>query len=230
MLLIVVAGSISRMARLLGSMTLKCEATLLRVRRRGTLCLYAFFSLLILILFDVRICLAQGGAIYAAGNNKIDVALNQLSLNTAAQGGGAIYAIKGSLRLQSMTLAQNSAQDGGGVYLKGCDAELAAAVFDRNMASRDGGAGLLQLTPVVATNCDFVNNTAGSKGGAFAILGETFFVADTTCQANKARNGGCISLTSATVIANSVVRFHGNIDQAMQIHSTLVCVSVCSYR
>ena len=113
-------------------------------------------------------------------------------------GGGAVYFIKGTLKLKQCTFSNNKASnDGGGVY--GAEPKsltIDKCTFNKNSALyEDGGAITFNGNKLVITNSKFTNNKAYEDGGVMDSLSFTkqkcyVTVKGCTFQGNTAYKGG----------------------------------------
>lgn len=130
----------------------------------------------------------------------------QIANNSASFLGGAVYA--SVALLTDCTLSQNSAASGGGVF-----ANYAATLTNcdiNNNRANSGGAIYSALTNIV--NSRLTNNTA-EGGGAIYLSGSfsSSAIDRTLFRANKASQGGAISMLQAGALYISSSTFDSNV-------------------
>lgn len=148
---------------------------------------------------------------------KATVAQSAFSGNSAAIGGGAIYAQSVNLSITDTQFNGNTAQGYGGAlyYEYGTDVtlqpglQLARTTFKANTAQAGGALGFFGATaanPVVARAVAFLENRASVSGGAISGVG-TIEVVRGDLLGNSAAEGGGVSSDGSTfsLIADSVV-------------------------
>ena len=154
--------------------------------------------------------------------------LSSFSRNAATVSGGALFTSMANVLLQSSTFANNSAPSGGATAARNSFLSVASSAFDSNAASVSGGAiavstcvlgGLLttwapsNLAPAspavpwplaavaspAAAGTVFINNSAGSAGGAIYSSGCSLGLAFATLLLNSASSGGGVFVDSPSV-------------------------------
>ena len=89
----------------------------------------------------------------------------ELSGNSAAEGGGAIYALASDVVLNDCRIGTNAASEGGGIFSWYSHPEIVRTVLSKNTAQK-GGAIFCEESPVVLMNCTVADNSAGEGAGA----------------------------------------------------------------
>lgn len=130
-----------------------------------------------------------GGAIAALGDGgSVVLADSFFQANTAAAGGGAIYAVGRSLSISGSTFAGNSAYDGGAATAVGGQWTIGNSTFSGNRAPKRGGAiESIQHAFVSMANCTIAGN-ASSRGGGIVADGE-LRLTNTAIAGNSAADG-----------------------------------------
>jgi len=117
--------------------------------------------------FINNVSLKEAGGLFLGGDAS-RVSRCVFESNRSELGGGLVLGGRGSL-VADCQFIMNQARNGGGVF-GGQDDSIALLFcsFDRNRAEHHGGAWDQRYTRAVkAQNCLFVNNIAGTSGGAF---------------------------------------------------------------
>lgn len=156
-----------------------------------------------------------GGAVHAAGASTRFVGCrltnNEAGLTLAPGFGGAVYVTGGSVFVERSRFCGNTAAVGGGaIFAFAADLDVTACVFRANTASAgSGGAVALNAAGLSMVNCLLYANTAGWDGGAIASeLGTHAAIINTTIADNTAaRFGGAIASMSepGAAIYNSLI-------------------------
>ena len=162
--------------------------------------------------------LEAGGAIYSYNAN-LTISNAVLSGNSAAGGGGAIwaYSTNGRLTIRDSTLVGNSTGAGGGaIYDVGASMTVQGSTFNGNQSADRGGAIGMDLPNPASTieNSTFTgNHTTGGRGGAIysysALYGLT--IRNTTVAGNSTpiAGGGIFAhgafASGPVVLQNSIV-------------------------
>ncbi len=170
---------------------------------------------------------ASGGAVFSQGYI-LSVSDSQFDFNSSQVNGGAIYELgpqAGTSEIATTTFNQNWAYlSGGAVYAK-ANITVSSSDFLNNTAQASQGGGLYlasdpskTLTASVTSNL-FLNNTAGSDGGAVYSAVSTSFATCNLSGNTAAGNGGAIFMSdsapgkfsSCYVLANTAANSGGGI-------------------
>lgn len=106
-----------------------------------------------------------GGGLWIAGSSS-NVTLTDcnLSKNTAANLGGAVWVSGGSLTLTDCTISSNSAQNGGGIFLNDGALTISSTTMENNTATATngdyGGGAIYSKKTITFTDCTFSGNRA----------------------------------------------------------------------
>lgn len=163
-------------------------------------------------------CSAQdGGAFYSALGAGTRFRNCAFLGNTAGGRGGAVHSFDTPLRFEGCTFAGNEAAIGGAMDIGVCwyRTSLTECVFESNSATWDGGAAVLtnyisretQVPPAMdardrgrwsvdISSCEFLENDAGTRGGALTVwgnVGEFVDLANCLFADNTAPSGGAIA-------------------------------------
>lgn len=124
----------------------------------------------------------SGGAIHAVLNRVWDADGLYLHDNSAAQSGGAITTTQPSGTLRNLRIENNtSGVVGGGIAISstpgmdpaGSVVRIETSLFRGNSASASGGALYSEFSDLYFVDrCTFVENTAGTVGGAIEVFGD----------------------------------------------------------
>ena len=108
---------------------------------------------------------SSGGGMYNVGG--LTVVNSAISGNSGTSGGGIYHAGGGQVAIDdsSFTASDATLLDGGGLYAVGGTMQITGGVFDRNSATRDGGAVYADLTTSIDLST-ITNNSAGRWDGA----------------------------------------------------------------
>ena len=165
----------------------------------------------------------SGGAVYAAGGISVTMDDVELKDNYASWSGGAVEVVGGTTNLTNVTFTNNHAGgwNGGGINIaKGGTANLANVKFENNTAANDGGGLMMEnwvgnsADKVTLTDCEFVDNKAGSCGGAISIAHDcNAELVNTEVRNNTAAEGGGILIQcggdqSLTLVNSKVTGNH----------------------
>jgi predicted outer membrane repeat protein len=158
----------------------------------------------------------NGGAIYIEDSLILDSSINlEITNNHAAANGGAIYSKDKYLRLNGITLGNNSADSSGGAIWSGGVLELIKVGLDSNSAGLNGGAVYNPAGKLSISGSTFFKNAATNGGAVYSNVGssaDTNRIYNTTFSQNSAiSNGGAFygSGTSAPVRI-TFTTFNGN--------------------
>ena len=123
---------------------------------------------------------AMGGGAVFANNSCVTLGNCSLINNSAGEDGGAVsYSMvsvesdfKGSVLLTDSHLNSNRAgRDGGAIQVEYAQITMKRCSLSNNEAQQDGAAIKVHVQSVIhMTSVEFVNNTAGSGGGAMMVL------------------------------------------------------------
>ncbi len=152
------------------------------------------------------------GAIYNAGNLTLNG--GRVMHNEAAFFGGAIVSL-GSLNIDGTSFISNkSALNGGALFVLNADAKIANAIFQHNVAERNGGAIAFTVArdagALDVVNTLIVDNKGTRGGGIYVYGGENgtavVHLGNVTVADNTANLGGGIYAERTSVeLANTIV-------------------------
>lgn len=152
----------------------------------------------------------QGGGTYNAGFLTVSDSTFQ---DNAAQTGGGIFDLNGSLSITHTTFLRNSSPGNGGAIFYHSSNSLAVtnSTFESNSAAY-GGAGIrLSSGGGTVTSSTFSGNSAltSGSGGGIEVDDDTLTVTNSTFDGNSAYDGGGITNYGTLNLKNST--FSGNI-------------------
>ena len=156
----------------------------------------------------------DGGAIYVARLSKSNITnsifINNKAGNENKQGdGGAINIGAGDHQIKTSIFMNNSATNGGAVSVhSGRPVYISNSAFDKNMAFKCGGA-VFNYGDGSVTNCNFTNNLAKDRGGAFIDTGrqDTYNIIHCRFSLNRAYNNTNLSLGGAVALCGGSGRY-----------------------
>ena len=156
----------------------------------------------------------DGGAIYVARLSKSNITnsifINNKAGNENKQGdGGAINIGAGDHQIKTSIFMNNSATNGGAVSVhSGRPVYISNSTFDKNMAFKCGGA-VFNYGDGSVTNCNFTNNLAKDRGGAFIDTGrqDTYNIIHCRFSLNRAYNNTNLSLGGAVALCGGSGRY-----------------------
>lgn len=151
-----------------------------------------------------------GGAI-AIGTDDMETVIEECTFDdntVAAEGGGALFFVRGQLTVTTCTFTNCAGVNGGALYHGdwggGATATLTNCVFANNTATAKGGGVMNSLAPIILVNCDFLVNTqtAGAdwEGGG-AMFADNAAITATGCTFDSnfsSKSGGAISSWSGS--------------------------------
>ncbi|QDU11903.1 choice-of-anchor Q domain-containing protein [Gimesia aquarii] len=155
----------------------------------------------------------QGGGIFSS-NGSLDVIDSTFLRNSAPVWGGGIFTRLSPLMVMRSTFSENSGSNGGGaIYHSQKSMIVKQSSFSNNLATKpatnsDGGAianYFSQEETVEITNCSFLGNSAGYRGGAVANLGGNMLISDCSFSENTANYGGGIYAGETVTVRNSTI-------------------------
>ncbi|MGW5366293.1 hypothetical protein [Actinopolymorpha pittospori] len=135
--------------------------------------------------------------------------VSKLTLNSADDGGGALYNA-GSLKVEKAKLTHNDTADQGGALVNFAGvAKVTKTEIDGNHALGDGG-GVVSINAGTITQIDkssVTNNNAGGDGGGVWNGAASLYVRDTKIKHNAARDdaGGLQQLGGEAVVDKSEI-------------------------
>jgi CSLREA domain-containing protein len=149
-----------------------------------------------------------GGAIFAGGGT-LRIWDSSITTNTGTTGG--VYSYATSLIVTRTTFSNNV---GGGLYAGG-NITVTDSTFSNN-SSTITAAGILNFGDLIVTGSTFVGNSTTESGGAIHAWRGTTQITNSTFSGNSAEKGGAVTnadvtdalATSSTTITNST--FFGN--------------------
>lgn len=109
-------------------------------------------------------------------DNINETTTKETSTGTAANGGGAVRAVGGTILFKGCSFSNNSstAVGGGAMRVGGSgNVTLDGCVFSDNEAKTNGGAIHMNKGTLTVKDCQFNNNTAATNGGAISITQQT---------------------------------------------------------
>lgn len=160
----------------------------------------------------------QGGALYVS--EKCNASLENSSLigNVAVDNGGAIHVENSSMSLVATSLKSNFAAKGGALFSLEASLKISNSCFERNLASKNSGALLLEVTDarlediriksnqafkecggiqavdrsnISASNLVVMSNSAGAMGGGICVANGSSLLCDLCSIVNNtALSGG----------------------------------------
>ena len=143
---------------------------------------------------------SYGGAIHNTENGVLTITDTWFHSNSAAEDGGAIYNLGGTITISGSNFYGNSTTsvtsgDGGAVANNGGTITISDSFFDWNSAAYSGGAIFSEEGNISVTNSEFRNQNAyNSDGGAIFIYASGGIVGSlfTACtfKSNQADNHG----------------------------------------
>ena len=124
--------------------------------------------------------------------------------SAAADEGGGVTSLFGSLSIVGSTISGNSAPNAGGVLSLGQSASIVGSTFSGNSAAGDGGGLFSSNDTLSITNSTFSDNSAANSGGGLVVQprpsGTTQIQHSTIANNNAAGGAGLsVSLESATL-------------------------------
>ncbi len=142
-----------------------------------------------------------GGQIYVA-DSALTMIRGRLGAGEARDGGGVYATGASSVALEGVTLDDlNATRDGGGLWLgANVQTTLVDCALSDTTASSDGGGifwdGASASGSLALTSSSFLRPTAGSRGGAVAVIGSGGSVAlkAVSVSAGRAQDGGALHL------------------------------------
>lgn len=176
------------------------------------------------VLVEGNRALASGGGIYATGIPGYSTSLTvddsivrdnvaDSGSGTGTDGGGGLF-IYGGLRVRRSVIAHNEAARGGGIVssVVGQPVELTGSTFEGNVATGDGGAVQSTFADLLVRNCVFTANRA-SNGGALSLdgAGPHVRVEQSTFHANDASAGSAIAVAGTHLTATGNVLAYGSV-------------------
>ena len=148
----------------------------------------------------------NGGAFYVLNTTTVigtDNSAAELSSNTAAVNGGALFMEGGSLHIHNAnsTLSTNKAANGGGIYATSGAITVNNGTLSGNEAQTSGGAVYASSASVKIEGGTLTGNkaNAGNGGAIFDESGAVTVSGGTLSGNSAAANGGAIYATSGTV-------------------------------
>ncbi len=140
-----------------------------------------------------------GGGLLIADGADVELRGTTISNNQAYLFGGGLLVVNGSSpRFDGGIIRANRAPSGGGLQAFDSTGSMVGTQVSENAAQSGYGGGLnLRTTSMSIQASSFLSNTASLDGGGIAIDDSLASVADSTLQANHARNGGGIYLAGA---------------------------------
>lgn len=162
---------------------------------------------------------ANGGGANAEGNSSLLLIASNISANNAAKGGGVVVLENASCEINHCMLKGNMADGGGGLNV-GIDTQghvrLHHSTLHSNVAIYGGGIlanTALQTPAAQAVACTFVNNSAGSDGGAIYLGGRATVIltGQTRVTNNQATSyGGFASVNERATLVTTDGHFDDN--------------------
>jgi predicted outer membrane repeat protein len=153
-----------------------------------------------------------GGALYLSEFSHASISNSTFTDNTSGSG-GAIYSDKSHFNITGSTFTDNSANfDGGAIALElsSDTSTIDSTLFTDNSAENGGAIGIIEIGAIVATDCNFTENTASGFGGGLYVNDfSSVELINCTLDQNSAESGGGMKvLESTATIKNSI--FHSN--------------------
>lgn len=147
-----------------------------------------------------------GGGIYVDAGD-LELTRVVMTLNEAANRGGAIYNFEGSVVMTDVDFSHNSSGPGGAIRNNGGTLTMTQVDFNNNTGGRGGALSNVNEGSVVGVNIEFRGNQ-GARGGAMYSGGaaSTVELTNVTFTGNHATEfgGGMANLGSSPVLANAV--------------------------
>jgi parallel beta-helix repeat protein len=178
-----------------------------------------------------------GGALRNRGT--LDVSSSTISHSLSqgpsfTYGGGIDNEYGGVMHLSQCTLTENKAGNWGGGFWNNGTATVSDCLFTGNWAGDRGGGIIDQLYNLTVIRSTFINNRAGSLGGAIDNNGGTETITDCTITGNTAdrgaglSNGGFLTISGTTINDNTAVTSGGAIFSSGQFGTMTVTNSTLS--
>ncbi len=162
------------------------------------------------------VALIRGGGICFGAGSHIRNCI--ITYNEALGGGGLCGGGEQEVTLiEDCFIAYNRAGTGGGFDFQGGRTEMRRCSFEGNVATYEGGGGVVSMTCVLRLlECSFIENVAGTDGGALEHIGENTEIIKCQFVGNQAVTGGAIMCTrwglavsDSTFLRNSASRWGG---------------------
>eukprot|EP01129_Flabellula_baltica_P008864 TRINITY_DN3547_c0_g1_i1.p1 TRINITY_DN3547_c0_g1~~TRINITY_DN3547_c0_g1_i1.p1 ORF type:complete len:354 (-),score=60.47 TRINITY_DN3547_c0_g1_i1:642-1679(-) len=135
----------------------------------------------------------DGGCIYVGDRVQYLAMVNcAFSRCVAMYFGGAVSvsSLDAVVEMTNVSFVENKASNGGGLYVRNSGiVSLSDVLFEGNVASLSGG-GVHGLSPFVIKDTEFLNNWAGSRGGALYLSSTNGIVTKSEFSNNTAKEGG----------------------------------------
>lgn len=182
----------------------------------------------------------NGGAVYntswASAGGNTTLLRCRFERNSVGNGsGGAVETRIGTLNCTQCTFFQNSGDFGGAMFLDSTVTTLTHCLFRANLANKgtssgsanSGGAITIYRADPIITNCLFVGNTAGSKGGVIYLgINSQPTLTNCTLTANEATTASGIWANDFTQarLTNCILwrNFGGEVSGGLTAQSSLI--------
>ena len=126
--------------------------------------------------------------------------------NFAAEAGGGIYCYNGSATITESTFKSNKIidhGDGGGIY--NCNGLVTISNSGIFCSEADYGSGIYNEGILIATDTEFIENSADEAGGGIYCYNGSATITESTFSENEATNhgGGIYNCSSTLTVSNS---------------------------
>ena len=170
-------------------------------------------------------CVAQirGGGICFGSGARIR---NCVITHNEALGGGGVCGggERETTLIEDCFIAYNRAGTGGGFDFQGGRTEMRRCTFQGNVATYDGGGGVVSMTSVLRLlECSFIENVAGTDGGGLRYSAENTAVVKCHFVGNQATTGGAIMCTGRGLVVSDSIFLRNNASRwggAVRLHYT----------
>lgn len=160
-----------------------------------------------------------GGAIYTGANGVISLNIgcgleNTVIYNQANRGGGMYTQTGATVSVQSSYFGFNNANRGGGIFYRSTANTIESGlIFEQNTSALEGGAIFENVCSTVSSaNCVFVDNVAGSNGGAVYTRNSGRSISSSDLKQNSAFSGGAIAVVNGSFTSGgSTVNYIDNV-------------------
>ncbi len=169
--------------------------------------------------FSYNISIVRGGAIFSENHSKSTLFKCNFYRNTSDLGAGILIEDNSDTNIDSCSFLYNSARSGGAIFSSASTVTINSTEFISNSSIQEGGAILninnLSNFSSIATDCKFLGNTAGVRGGAVfysvianASLYERCVFDSNRCTSSISEGGAFYSVNSKNKFKDCI--FRGN--------------------
>ncbi len=150
----------------------------------------------------------NGAGFYLVGSNST-IKLNDISNNTASNGGGIFLDACTAHIVENNIISNTSTASGGGIFLDACTAHIVENNIISNTSTASGGGIYLFHSDDSFISGNLIASNIGGYGGGLRVLGGSeVIIMGNTIVSNTAKSGGGLRLNSDIELIKNLISYN----------------------